>query len=223
MWCWTAPPLVAGPGYARLRASRRSRRADRDWHRSHRLASRAANVATGDPIRQGSAGRRVRDLARCAQAGRPVAGRESTGPSWQREPARRGGVLAGLGQAGSLPCSPVSLGRDRVKERQPDEMIRRRPSGLTAPPGPPGAASVPGSAYRWPALSSVRLGLVHAEGYLPHDVRCTQRARTPVPTVMTASQIAPAVRSSGAAASGTIREITSTVGCLLILPSPRLC
>ena len=47
------------------------------------------------------------------------------------EPARRG-VLAGLGLAGSLPFSPVSLGRNRVKERQPDEMIRRRRLGLTA-------------------------------------------------------------------------------------------
>ena len=47
------------------------------------------------------------------------------------EPARGGGVLAGLGLAGSLPFSPVSLGRDRVKERQPDEMIRRRRLGLT--------------------------------------------------------------------------------------------
>jgi len=49
------------------------------------------------------------------------------------EPARRGGALAGLGLAGSLPCLPISLGRDRVKERQPDEMIRRRRLGLTAP------------------------------------------------------------------------------------------
>src|SRR5260370_11449219 len=39
---------------------------------------------------------------------------------------------------------------------------------------------------------------------------------------MTASQIAPAVRSRGAAASRAIREITSTVGCLLTLPRPRL-
>ena len=50
------------------------------------------------------------------------------------EPARGGDVLAGLGLAGSLPFSPVSLGRDRVKERQPDGMIRRRRFGLTAPP-----------------------------------------------------------------------------------------
>jgi len=48
------------------------------------------------------------------------------------EPARGGGVLAGLGLAGSLPFSPVSLGRNRVKERQPDGMIRRRRLGLTA-------------------------------------------------------------------------------------------
>src|SRR5690349_9712629 len=39
---------------------------------------------------------------------------------------------------------------------------------------------------------------------------------------MTAGQMAPAVRSGGAAASRAIREITSTVGCLLILPRPRL-
>jgi hypothetical protein len=43
-----------------------------------------------------------------------------------------------------------------------------------------------------------------------------------IPTVMTASEIAPAVRSRGAAASRAIREITSTVGCLLILPGARL-
>jgi len=48
------------------------------------------------------------------------------------EPARRGGALAGLGLAASLPCLPVSLGRGRVKERHPDEMIRRRRFGLTA-------------------------------------------------------------------------------------------
>src|SRR5580704_8376821 len=47
-----------------------------------------------------------------------------------------GGVLAGLGLAGSLPFSPVSLGRNRVKERQPDEMIRRRRLGLTARSSP---------------------------------------------------------------------------------------
>jgi hypothetical protein len=47
------------------------------------------------------------------------------------EPAR-GGVPAGLGLAGSLRFSPVSLGRDRVSERHPDEMIRRRRFGLTA-------------------------------------------------------------------------------------------
>jgi hypothetical protein len=52
------------------------------------------------------------------------------------EPARRGGALAGLGLAGSLPCSPVSLGHDRVKERHPDEMIHHGRS-----------------AFRWPALS----------------------------------------------------------------------
>ena len=46
-------------------------------------------------------------------------------PGMLGEPARRGGALAGLGQAGSLPSSPVSLGRNRVKERQPDGMIRR--------------------------------------------------------------------------------------------------
>jgi hypothetical protein len=39
---------------------------------------------------------------------------------------------------------------------------------------------------------------------------------------MTAGEIAPAVRSRGAAASRAIREITSTVGCLLALPRPRL-
>ena len=43
-----------------------------------------------------------------------------------------GGVLAGLGLAGSLPFSPVRLGRNGVKERQPDGMIRRRRLGLTA-------------------------------------------------------------------------------------------
>jgi hypothetical protein len=80
------------------------------------------------------------------------------------EPARRGGALAGLGLAGSLPCLPVSLGRDRVKARHPDEMIRRRRFGLTGPaePGPgrlafragiPLAGSLP-----------VRLALVHVAG-----------------------------------------------------------
>src|SRR5260370_36509418 len=39
---------------------------------------------------------------------------------------------------------------------------------------------------------------------------------------MTASEIGPAVRSRGAAASRAIREITSTVGCLLTLPGARL-
>src|SRR5260370_16253166 len=39
---------------------------------------------------------------------------------------------------------------------------------------------------------------------------------------MTASQIAPAVRSRGAAGSRAIREITSTGGCLLTLPRPTL-
>src|SRR5258708_40280176 len=43
-----------------------------------------------------------------------------------------------------------------------------------------------------------------------------------MPTVMTAGEIAPAVRSRGAAASRAIREITSTVGCPLTLPGPRL-
>ena len=43
-----------------------------------------------------------------------------------------------------------------------------------------------------------------------------------MPTVMTASEIAPMVRSRGAAASRAIREITSTVGCLLILRGARL-
>jgi hypothetical protein len=55
------------------------------------------------------------------------------------EPARRGGVLAGLGLAGSLRFSPVSLGRDRVKERQPDGMIRCRRLGLAALSSPAGA------------------------------------------------------------------------------------
>src|SRR5579859_5100200 len=50
------------------------------------------------------------------------------------EPARRGGALAGLGLAGSLSFSPVRLGRDRMKERHADEMIRRRRLGLAAPP-----------------------------------------------------------------------------------------
>jgi hypothetical protein len=39
---------------------------------------------------------------------------------------------------------------------------------------------------------------------------------------MTAGEIAAPVRSMGAAASRAIREITSTVGCLLILPGARL-
>src|SRR6201982_945150 len=39
---------------------------------------------------------------------------------------------------------------------------------------------------------------------------------------MTAGEIAPAVRSRGAAASRATREITSTVGCLLTLPGARL-
>src|ERR1700745_703889 len=39
---------------------------------------------------------------------------------------------------------------------------------------------------------------------------------------MTAGQMAPAVRSRGAAASRATREITSTVGCLLILLRQRL-
>ncbi len=43
-----------------------------------------------------------------------------------------------------------------------------------------------------------------------------------MPTVMTASEIAPVVRSRGAAASRAIREITLTVGCLLILRGARL-
>src|SRR5712671_7336704 len=43
-----------------------------------------------------------------------------------------------------------------------------------------------------------------------------------MPTVMTAGEIVPTARSRGAAASGAIREITSTVGCLLILPGASL-
>src|SRR5260370_28085187 len=39
---------------------------------------------------------------------------------------------------------------------------------------------------------------------------------------MTAGEIAPAVRARAAAASRAIREITSTVGCLLTRPRPRL-
>jgi hypothetical protein len=39
---------------------------------------------------------------------------------------------------------------------------------------------------------------------------------------MTAGEIAPAARSRGAAASRAIREITSTVGCLLIPPGASL-
>jgi len=57
-------------------------------------------------------------------------------PGMLGEPARRGGVLAGLGLAGSLLYLPVSLGRDRVKERHPDEVIRHGRFGLTAPPSP---------------------------------------------------------------------------------------
>jgi len=41
------------------------------------------------------------------------------------EPAGAGDVLAGLGLTGSLPSLSVSLGRIRVTERHPDEMIRR--------------------------------------------------------------------------------------------------
>src|SRR2546430_16782685 len=57
-------------------------------------------------------------------------------PGMLGEPARRGGALAGLGLAGSPRGLPVRLGRDWGKERHPDDMIRRRRVGLTAPPSP---------------------------------------------------------------------------------------
>jgi hypothetical protein len=87
------------------------------------------------------------------------------------EPARRGGALAGLGLAGSLPCLPVSLGRDRVKERHADEMIRHGRFGLTAPPSLARPACVPGVGIPLADSLPVRPGLVHVVGYLLRDVR----------------------------------------------------
>jgi hypothetical protein len=88
------------------------------------------------------------------------------------EPARRGGALAGLGLAGSLRCSPVSLGRDRVTERHPDEVIRRGRFGLTGPrPGPAMAGLRSGAGIPLAGSLPVRLGLVHVVGYLLRDVR----------------------------------------------------
>jgi hypothetical protein len=87
------------------------------------------------------------------------------------EPARRGGTLAGLGLAGSLRCLPVSLGRDRVKERHPDEMIRHGRFGLTAPPSPARAGLRSGAGIPLADSLPVRLGLVHVVGYLLRDVR----------------------------------------------------
>jgi len=105
------------------------------------------------------------------------------------EPAPGGGVLAGLGLAGSLPFSPVSLGRNRVKERQPDEMIRRRRLGLTALSSPARAGLRSGA--------GILLAGSHpsGSGWFTSWVSCratsdAQRARTTTPTVMTASQIA---------------------------------
>jgi len=92
-------------------------------------------------------------------------------PGMLGEPARRGGALAGLGLAGSLRCLPVSLGRDWVKERHPDEMIRRRRFGLTAPPSPARAGLRAGVGIPLADSLPVRLGLVHVVGYLPRDVR----------------------------------------------------
>jgi hypothetical protein len=79
-------------------------------------------------------------------------------------PARRGGVLAGLGLAGSLPFSPVSLGRDRVNERPPDGMIRRRRLALTAPPSPARAGLRSGAGILLADSLPVRLGPVHVVG-----------------------------------------------------------
>jgi hypothetical protein len=87
------------------------------------------------------------------------------------EPARRGGALAGLGLAGSLPCLPVSLGRDRVKERHADEMIRHGRFGLTAPPSPARGGLRSGVGIPLADSLPVRLGLVHVVGYLLRDVR----------------------------------------------------
>jgi len=87
-------------------------------------------------------------------------------------------VLAGLGLAGSLPFSPVSLGRNRVKERQSNEMIRRRRLGLTA------------------LSSPARVGF-YCEVGIPLADSLIESGPT-MPTVMTASQIASAVRSRGA-------------------------
>ena len=92
-------------------------------------------------------------------------------PGMLDEPARRGGALAGLGLAGSLPCLPVSLGRNRVKERQPDEMIRRRRLGLTALSSPARAGLRSGAGIPLADSLPVRLGLVHVVGYLLRDVR----------------------------------------------------
>ena len=88
------------------------------------------------------------------------------------EPARRGGALAGLGLAGSLRWLPVSLGRNRVNERQPDGMIRRRRFGLTAPPGPARAGLRSGAGIPLAGSLPVRPGLGHVVGYLPRGVRC---------------------------------------------------
>ena len=67
----------------------------------------------------------------------------------------------------------ISLGRDRVKERHPDEMIRRGRFGLTAPPSPARAGLRSGAGIPLAGSFPVRLGLVHVVGYLPRDVRCT--------------------------------------------------
>jgi hypothetical protein len=77
------------------------------------------------------------------------------------EPARQGGVPAGLGQAGPLPYSPVSLGRGRVKERHPDEMIRRRRLGQTALSSPARAGMRSGVGIPLADSLPARLGLVH--------------------------------------------------------------
>ena len=87
------------------------------------------------------------------------------------ESARRGGALAGLGLAGSLLCLPASLGRDRVKERHPDEMIRHGRFGLNAPPSPAWAGLRSGVGIPLADSLPVRLGPGHAVGYMLRDVR----------------------------------------------------
>jgi hypothetical protein len=86
-------------------------------------------------------------------------------------PARRGGVLAGPGPGRLASVSPVSLGHDRVKERQPDGMIRRRPLGLAALPRPARVGLRSGARIPLADSLPVRLGRIDVVGYLLRDVR----------------------------------------------------